>query len=54
MHSSQLQGETAQLGNAKQIYTYVMSVEHNYSSTATPQPRRSGLTVVELRVIIRR
>ena len=26
MHSSQLQGETAQLGNTKQRHTYMMSV----------------------------
>ena len=26
MHSSQLQGETAQLGNTKQKHTYMMSV----------------------------
>ena len=27
MHSAELQGETAQLGNTKQIHTYMMSVE---------------------------
>ena len=37
MHISQLQGETAQLGNAKQRRTFMMSVWHNYSSTAATE-----------------
>ena len=42
MHSSQLQGETAQLGNTKRRHTYVMSVALLY--TATQQRRRRRRT----------